>query len=245
MLCTVKHSGDQREQNATKLDKAQVGCTKAWEITPLWSEECTEDSQCVSYRCVKPILVCVVVALCNVSRGVFCFCKGSECHHKVSNCSGLRVCSNQLSCAERYCPEKHCEQISHSHQAPADKHIQEQPCNLCSSGTPNRVNSGSTVAYIGSRKDWANQHKGNPLTVSKYREVILDSRIPRITSCERLRDDWVEVSWYVNAIIFFPRHLLLVTVRDQCPVQQFLIYLSQKNKVDHECFRPIEEVQLV
>lgn len=71
---------------------------------------------------------------------------------KVSYCSGLRVCSNQPSCAEKYCPEKCCDQVSHCHQPQADKQMQEQLCNLRSSGTHTQPNSGSTVAYTGSGK---------------------------------------------------------------------------------------------
>lgn len=155
-------------------------------------------------QCVKPILVCVVVGLWNVSRCVFCFCKELECHHKnflTALVLGFALLSPlvQQDTVWKNAVTRSAIPITSS------RHLQEQLCNSCSSGTPNQLNSGSTTAYTGSRKVWANHHRGNPVTVSKYREVISDSRIPWITNCERLRDDWVEVSWYVNPIIILPQ----------------------------------------
>lgn len=174
-------------------------------------------------QCVKPILLCVVLALWNVSRCVFTFCKELECHQEKF-LTALVLGSVLISPLVQKDPVQK-DTVTRSAipiNLKQTKHMQEQLCNLYSSGTPNQPNSGSTMAYTGSRKERANQQKGNSLTISKYREVVSDSRIPWITSSERQRDDWVEVSWYVNPIIFFPRHLLFFTVRDQCPVQQFL-----------------------
>lgn len=70
--------GDQSEQNATMLDKAQVGYT---EITALSLYR--RQSVC-TLQCVKSIFVGVVVGLWNVPGCVFCFVKELQCRHKKS-----------------------------------------------------------------------------------------------------------------------------------------------------------------
>lgn len=70
--------GDQSEQNATMLDKAQVGYTEITALSPY-----RRQSVC-TLQCVKSIFVGVVVGLWNVPGCVFCFVKELQCRHKKS-----------------------------------------------------------------------------------------------------------------------------------------------------------------